>query len=105
MGEVVGARGLRELPEHRRGDQRENSCRNGGPADCAETHAGAGCSVRTATSGGQLIRTGTYTVPRPRLTNIVVPRRRASPATTGNSCAATAPITGSTTWPPCVCPE
>ena len=37
------------------------------------------------------MRTGTYTVPRPRLTNIVVWSRRPMPATTGNFCAATAP--------------
>ena len=50
-------------------------------ADCE-----SGLSVRIATSGGQLIRTGTYTVPTPRLTNIVVWSRRAMPATTGNFC-------------------
>ena len=33
---------------------------------------GSGTSVRMATSGGQLILIGTYTVPTPRLTNIVV---------------------------------
>ena len=47
----------------------------------------AGWSVSTATSGGQLIRTGTYTVPTPRLTNIVVSlaaaRRRPRPETSG----------------------
>ena len=66
-------------------------------ADC-----GSGISVRIATSGGQLILTGTYTVPTPRLTNIVVWSRRAVPARTGNFCFAMAPIPGSTTWPPWV---
>ena len=55
------------------------------------TQAAAGRRLSTATSGGQLIRTGTYTVPRPRLTNIVVWSRRPIPATTGNFCAAIAP--------------
>ena len=32
----------------------------------------AGRSVSTATSGGQLMRTGTYTVPTPLLTNNAV---------------------------------
>ena len=47
--------------------------------------------------GGQLTRMGTYTVPIPRLTNIVVSPLRASPEATGNFCAASAPTPGSTT--------
>ena len=40
----------------------------------------------------------------PRLTKIVVPSLRASPATTGNSRAAIAPSPGRTICPPCVWP-
>ena len=54
-------------------------------------------SVNNATSGGQFNRYGTYTVPTPRLTKIVVFSRRAVPATIGNLRAAKAPTTGSTT--------
>src|SRR5262249_33879788 len=52
--------------------------------EARRAHAAAGSSVSTATSGGQLIRTGTYTVPTPRLTKIDVPSRRSNPAMTGN---------------------
>ena len=49
--------------------------------------------VTTATSGGQLMRRGTTTVPTPRLTNISVLSRVRRPAAIGNFLAASAPST------------
>ena len=63
----------------------------------ATAYCHAARSVRTAISGSQLMRTGTYTVPIPLLTNIAVLSRMPIPATTGNFRAATGPITGNTT--------
>src|SRR4029453_12229169 len=76
--------------------------RTSGPADRDPDQTMSGWMRRIATSGGQLTRTGTYTVPTPRLTNTVVFSRRSAPAITGNSRAATAPMPGRTTWPPWV---
>ena len=52
---------------------RVNGRRTSDPAERSASREGS--SVRTATSGGQLMRTGTYTVPTPRLTKIDVPSR------------------------------
>ena len=74
MGSAVPARASS------RSDRRRNSGRRGAHRSCC--HAGRR-SVTTATSGGQLMRTGTTTVPTPRLTNISVPSRVSRPAATG----------------------
>ena len=73
------------------------------PADLTVTRA---WSVSTATSGGQLMRTGTYDRPQASADEqrALSPCARC-PRAPGTCCAATAPTSGSTTCPPCVWPE
>ena len=67
------------------------------PAGSPYKETGAIAAGGTVTFTLQFTRTGTYTVPTPRLTNIVVLPRRPRPATIGNFDAATAPSSGNTT--------